>query len=261
LHWDVAGGVKERLQFTGKGEDRIMLRSLNSIIGSRLRALDGEIGRCGDFLVDDRYWLVRYVVAQTGTWVSLQEPNPGVRRLMVELTGEQVEKAPPLQDDAPVSWRYERRWFARHRLPFYWAGSGIWGSPPAPPGLAGGEKLKQIKKKMDPEGTSLRSVKEVTGYRIRAADGRIGRVDDFVVDQRNWVVRHLVVNTHPWVRGRKVLVTPSLVRRVDWRARIVAVDLTTEAVRKSRRYDPFEPVNRTSAGVPCDYLGRPVSEK
>jgi cell division protease FtsH len=255
----------------GRGKDQTMLRSLNSIIGYRLRALDGEMGRCRDFLVDDRYWLVRYVVAQTGTWISgrnvlvspllLQEPAPGVRRLTVGLTGEQVEKAPPLQDDAPVSWRYERRWFARHRLPFYWAGSGIWGSPPAPPGLPGGEEAKRSEKKMDPEGTSLRSVKEVTGYRIRAADGRIGRVDDFVVDQRNWGVRHLVVDTRPWVPGRKVLVTPSLVRRVDWAARIVAVDLTTEAVRKSRRYDPFEPVNRTSEGVPCDYLGRPVSEK
>ena len=46
-----------------------MLRSINEIIGYTLMATDGEIGKCDDFLFEDRPWIIRYAVAKTGNWL------------------------------------------------------------------------------------------------------------------------------------------------------------------------------------------------
>ena len=43
-----------------------MLRSLNEIIGYRIEASDGELGRAKDFSFDDLSWVVRYLVVDTG---------------------------------------------------------------------------------------------------------------------------------------------------------------------------------------------------
>lgn len=122
-----------------------MLRSLTEPEGYRLDAIDGEIGRCKDFLFDDQRWTLRYMVADTGGWLSgrqvlispaqLDSPDWQLQRLPVKLTREQIEQSPPLETDAPVSRRYEQAYNRFHALPDYWLGSGLWGDFPLPSGL------------------------------------------------------------------------------------------------------------------------------
>ena len=53
------------------------------------------------------------------------------------------------------------------------------------------------------------------GFHVEAADGGIGHVDDFLVDQA-WNVRYLVVRTSNWPAvGDSVLVPPAAVEKVD----------------------------------------------
>jgi hypothetical protein len=54
----------------------------------------------------------------------------------------------------------------------------------------------------------LRSTKEVAGYRIGAADGEVGHVEDFVVDDEEWAIRYVGVDTSNWLPGKKVLISP-----------------------------------------------------
>ncbi|RBP08642.1 PRC-barrel domain protein [Roseiarcus fermentans] len=49
------------------------------------------------------------------------------------------------------------------------------------------------------------------GCPVAASDGRIGAVEDFLLDDRRWTVRWLVVDTGDWLPGRKVLIHPSAV--------------------------------------------------
>ena len=75
-----------------------MLRSVKEIMNYVLSAEDGEIGRCKDFLFDDEFWTIRYMVADTGKWlsdrkvlispISLGEPDWLSRRFFVNLTRE-----------------------------------------------------------------------------------------------------------------------------------------------------------------------------
>ena len=62
----------------------------------------------------------------------------------------------------------------------------------------------------------LRSAREVAGYRVAATDGEIGRVDDFLIDDRDWAIEPLGIDTGNWLPGRKVVVSPGWLRGVDW---------------------------------------------
>jgi hypothetical protein len=64
--------------------------------------------------------------------------------------------------------------------------------------------------------SSLRSVKEVTGYHIEAKDGAMGHVEDFIADDENWTVRNMVADTRKWLPGKKVLIAPCLIQSVRW---------------------------------------------
>jgi PRC-barrel domain len=47
-----------------------MLRNSSEIIGYSVGATDGQLGRVVDFLFDDDTWLVRWLVIDTGSWLS-----------------------------------------------------------------------------------------------------------------------------------------------------------------------------------------------
>ena len=93
------------------------MRSTKELMGYRLQATDGEIGRCRDFLFDDEQWAIRYMVADTGKWIpdrkvlisplSLGEPDWSSKRFPVHLTKAQIEAAPSINEDQPVSRQHE----------------------------------------------------------------------------------------------------------------------------------------------------------
>ena len=109
-----------------------------------------------------------------------------------------------------------------------------------------------------PEENHLRSIKEVTGYHIQASDGEIGHVEDFVVDDKIWALRYIVVDTRNWLPSRKVLVSPQWAATVDWAEQKLWVDLSTDNIKNSPEYDPAAPINRGYERTLYDYYGRPV---
>jgi hypothetical protein len=73
------------------------------------------------------------------------------------------------------------------------------------------------------------------GYDVEATDGGIGSVDEASNEVDG---AHLVVDTGPWIFGRKVLLPAGTVQRVDHTERKVYVDLTKEQIKNSPEYDP-----------------------
>ncbi len=241
-----------------------MLRSTNEMIGYRIRASDGDLGKVKDLLFDDAAFTVRYLHVDTGRWLpgrqvllspeSVVEPDWQERVVVVRLTRKQVEDSPDLRSDLPVSRQYEEALAEHYQWAPYWMpGSGLFSGapPPPPPAVRSGDERAQ------PHGDPhLRAFKEVKGYEIRARDERIGHLGDLIVDTDGWSLRYLVVDTGNWLPGRKVLVSPAWVLRVDWVEGQVGVDLTAEQVRNSPPYDPSAPVNREYEIVLHDFYGR-----
>ena len=80
-----------------------MLRSASELFNYTLAAQNGEIGRCKDFLFDDQFWTLRYMVADTGKWLpkkrvlipvaSLGDPSWAERIFPVKKTKNQIRSS------------------------------------------------------------------------------------------------------------------------------------------------------------------------
>ena len=221
-----------------------MLNKIKILKGYRLDGLDGEIGKVKEFYFDDTYWTIRYLVADTGNWLSdrqvllsphaLLAVNKEEQKIAINLTKKQIEDSPPLESDKPVSRQYEKAYHRYYNWPMYWVGPLPLG--PYPYIVRDREAFSREeaeKKEWDPH---LRSTNAVSGYHIQASDGEIGNVEDFIIDDETWAIRYLIINTRNWWQGKEVLVSPKLIERVSWDESKVFVNLSRDAIKQSPEY-------------------------
>jgi hypothetical protein len=236
-----------------------MLTRTKDIIGLKLGAQDGVIGRIKDLYFDDVHWVVRHLVADTGNWLPKRQvlispfairDIPEMDKVVdVNLTKAQIEGSPSVMEDQPVSRQLEAEYYRYYGWPMYWQGPFAWGPFPYPSayiaGAAGApDKLRHQDehKKGDPH---LRSVKEVTSYRIRALDDEFGYVKDFILDVRqSWAIRYLLIDIGDWWPGKKVLLPPQWLSDIDWKNFQVHIDLDRETVKRAPEYIPGVPITR-----------------
>jgi uncharacterized protein YrrD len=111
-------------------EDGTHTRSATEITGHQLIATDGEIGRVEDFIVEDESWAIRYLLVNTGNWLSGKSvvvPPQWIERIdwagakvYVELTQEAVRNCPEYDESIMVTRDYERQLFQHYGQPGYW---------------------------------------------------------------------------------------------------------------------------------------------
>lgn len=241
-----------------------MLRSLLDLQNDHVGASDGPIGQVKDFYFDDDAWVVRYFVVETGSWlasrrvlvspISVRHADWVSRTLSAAITREQVRHSPSIDTDKPVSRQNEEQFVGHDGYPGWWGGTGLWGGDLYPdalaPGVAGVDRIERVERERQLEAyradersrhrnddPHLRSCRAVAGYRLRATDGDIGHVNDFLVDDETWALRHLAVDTGHWWRGHQVLVSPRWIRAVNWADRTVTVDLDRASLKAAPAYD------------------------
>ena len=242
--------------------------SVRDLKGYAIGATDGDIGKVDDFYFDDGFWTIRYLVAETGSWLmnrkvlvspfALTEVNPSEKRLNVTLTKKQVEKSPGIDTDKPVSRQHETSYFDYYAYPYYWVGDDLWGTM-AYPRLSEATLRREEKAEAKREAaydSHLRSANKVTGYHINATDGNIGHVEDFIIDGDTWEIRYMVVDTQNWWPGRKLLLAPQWNDRVSWDDSTLYVDLSREAIKNGPEYHP-ETFDRKYEETLYDHYKRP----
>ena len=97
----------------------------------------------------------------------------------------------------------------------------------------------------------LKTINHLKGFSIRATDGDIGTAEQLYFDDLTWTVRYLTVDTGRWLEGRRVLISPFSIARVNWQARKIEVLLTKQQVEESPDIDTHQPVSRQHES---DYL-------
>lgn len=225
-----------------------MLQSIKQLLGDKLGAADGGIGHVKDFYFDDQKWVVRYLVADTGSWLPGRQvllsphaigslPQAG-KVLRVKLTRKQIENSPAIESHKPVTRQHEEEYHRHYGWPAYWLGYGMWGtggvsileSPAKPPPSASVAGNGPQPKRAD---AHLRSTQAVSGYHVQATDGIIGHICDFMMDDKSWTIGQLVVKTGHRLTGNEVLVPVSKVDRISYDDSTVFVNLTKHAVEQS----------------------------
>jgi hypothetical protein len=225
---------------------KIVLQSIKQMHGNKLGASDGDIGQVKDFYFDDQSWVVRYLVADTGSWMSgrqvLLSPHAigslhqAGKVLRVKLTRKKIEDSPTIETHKPVSRQHEEEYHRYYGWPAYWLGDGMWGMSGAsvletPPILPGGSSVTNVSQPK-PADAHLRSTQAVSGYHVQATDGVIGHVCDFMMDGKSWAIGQLVVKIGHRFTGNEVLVPTGKVDGVSYDDSTVFVKLTKDAVEK-----------------------------
>lgn len=101
------------------------------------------------------------------------------------------------------------------------------------------------------------SVKELFDCKIKAEDGEMGHVHDVLFDENAWCVRYIVVDTGPWLIGRKVLVAPVAARGPDETKGLLPVALTKRQVKDSPDLAVDPPLSRDQEIAYHDYYNWP----
>jgi uncharacterized protein YrrD len=230
-----------------------MLSKIKTLNGYSIQNADNEtIGKVKDLYFDDQHWTIRYLVANTGKWLTgrkvlispyaLVTLNADHENIVANLTKKQIEDSPSLESDQPVSQQFESDYHGYYGWPSYWYGPYSWGYYPyLERDRAKWDGLNQKEKAWDHH---LRSCHEVTGYNIQAEDGDIGHVTDFIIDSETWEIRYLIVDTSNWWLGKKVLISPLWIQRVSWSERKVVTDLTRKAIKLSPEFTDQSLVDR-----------------
>jgi hypothetical protein len=235
-----------------------MLRDTSELKGLAIRATDGELGTVKEFYFDDSSWAIRYLTVESGGWLSGKEvlispysilgTDWDKREVDVALTKKQVENSPSVDTHLPVSRQHEVAYLGYYGYPYYWDGPYLWGPGYFPSGLAfptiASLENRTGKRQKESNDTHLRSTNEVAGYHIEAADGDIGHVQGFILDEEAWAIRYVVISTTNWWPGKKVLVSPAWMKKVSWGESKLYTGLTREAIKGAPEYIESRKISR-----------------
>lgn len=261
-----------------------MLRTINDLEDYAIHATDGNIGHVKDVYFDDEAWVVRYLVVDTGSWLSsrkvlispiaIGQPNWTDKVLPVSITKDQVKNSPDINTDKPVSRQHEMQYLGYYGYPYYWGGGGLWGGGAYPgmmltgygglvsapyheaPEAAEANAQAEAARHQD-DDLHLRSCKAVMGYHIQATDGDIGHVQGLIVDEETWAIRYMIVDTSNWWLGHQVLIVPQWIQDVSWPEATVTVNLTRQAVKDAPPYDSAAQLDRKAEMEIHAHYGRP----
>lgn len=243
-----------------------MLSKAKTLKGYVLGCIDGDIGSVDEFLFDDRHWTVRYLVAETGNWLSdrqvLISPyavsfvSHGTKHVSVDLTTRQIEESPRLESHQPVSRQFEISYHSYFGWPLYWDGPFAWGAFPYLL-LQAGRKIVSALTPQPESDPNLRSTRDVAGIVVMGTDGAIGRVEDLIVDDDSWAIRYLIVETGSWWPAKKVLVSPEWIERVSWNKPEIFVKLPRATIRSAPEYVEAPVVSREYETLLHSHYRRP----
>jgi hypothetical protein len=238
-----------------------MLHVASSLRGCTLEASDGHVGKVEDLLFDDRTWRLRWLVIDTGSWLTgrsvLLQPSCIVgtdieeRSIRASLTRAKIKGSPGIGFDQPVSLQFQNSLFGYYGWDSEWgtglmAGGG-YGFPSIMRPASGDALLHEPTVAGLPTGDGdphLRSVKGIAGYHMRATDGGIGHLEDQLIDITDWGLRYLIIDTRNWWPGREVLLAPYAVTKIDWISRQIDLDVSRDQVMKSPRWSHSDNIDR-----------------
>ena len=192
-----------------------MLHLAQKIAGTTVSGTDGEIGTLEDFYFEEAGWNVRYLLVDTGSWFDGKRVllSPSAVQGDWGLTGVHVNLS---RDDVRNS-----------------------------PALDDDDAIPDV------GNARLDSVKTTSGYHIRARNGEIGHVDDFLIGQDSWRIRYLLVDTSNWIGGRSVIVSSEAVERVDKTDNQIYVAADRDAIKNAPELESIDAaLSRTETGPP-----------
>jgi uncharacterized protein YrrD len=97
------------------------------------------------------------------------------------------------------------------------------------------------------------STADLVGYDVEATDGGIGKVDEVTADVQGR--GFIVVDTGPWIFGKKVMLPAGIIQSVGHDEQKIYVDRTKDEIKNAPEFDETQFVNQTYQTQLGDYYG------
>ena len=256
-----------------------MKRRIESLTGFSIGATDGEIGKVKEFYFDDQTWTIRYLIVDTGGWLTGRKvlispeavltPDWDQQIFPVNLTKEQVKNSPDIDTEKPVYRQQEIELQKYYGWPGYWGGGfgagNLWAGGIGTTGmmLPGALTPEQALKnetntheEQKNENPHLRSTEQVKGYNIKAVDGEVGDVEDFIINDSTWAIDFIIVDTGNRFPGKKVIISPKWIREINWDTSSVVINASVEQIKNSPEYQPSQELSESYEANLKNYYGR-----
>jgi hypothetical protein len=219
-----------------------MLQDTEKLYGKKLAAMDGEIGHVKDFYFDDAAWAIRYVVVDTGHWLTgrlvLLTPHAFAKldqdeqTLQVRLSKKQIQDSPSIDSHETVSRQFEEKYYRSYGWPVYWQGGQMWGISGNPLAFSPQPKDIEVRKSLEPiADRHLQSTKGVAGYHVQAPNGTLGHVRGFQVDPVSWAIQGMAVEKGPLHLGKQILISTGEIESINIPGKSVLVRTMKPDVR------------------------------
>lgn len=247
-----------------------MLRSIKELLGYSLLTEEGEGGVVHDFYFDDQIWIIRYLVVRLGeeaagrkvivSPAAFRKPDEAKRQFSIKLTETELKYSPSFefpQQAAEVELHRDYTWAPRDRL-----GGSLYNDRTfeiTPDSVEAGFRLKEAERTLGLEmkNSNLQSARAVTGYQFQAQDGRLGSIEDFIVNDETWGIYYLVVDTGHWYPDQKVLISPFSISEISRTKARVLLNLNWEVVQNGPRYECSRGLGQEYKHKPYQHHARP----
>lgn len=103
---------------------------------------------------------------------------------------------------------------------------------------------------------NLRSMSEITNYRLQTPDGQTCHLVDFIIDTDTWDIRYIVADTLDWLQGKQIVISIEWIERIDWEEAVVFVEPDSELIAGSPEFDPAAELDREFEATLHEYYGR-----
>jgi sporulation protein YlmC with PRC-barrel domain len=253
-----------------------MLEKPGTVYGFSVEAEDGTIGEVTSFLFDDRDWNVKYLIVDTGKWLSgrkvllspecIDIPIWDEERIPAKVNKKKVEKSPEVDLGAPLSEDY----LVELNKYYGWVPlrAGILPATLVPiPGAAlpltetieykitdesGLEEHREIE-----ENRHLRTTREVCGYLVISKGDEVGSVEDFLLDTKQWCLRYFIVDIGGWLKDQKRLISTEWIDSIDWLNRTIHSSVPKERIEDAPHFDESKEMHRHDETYLHDFYERP----
>jgi hypothetical protein len=197
-----------------------MLWDFKSVRGYSVLAIDGNSGTVEDFILEDVGRTIKWLVVETGDWLSSHQvfvpasafgkPDPKEQHFPLTMTLAQIGQC---ASHDPAKLKDDKT--GAHFTP------------------------SEVETEAWHQGRDhFRSLARLVGSTIEATDGNVGHAEDFIIESDTWIIKFLLVHTSDWWPGEKLLVPFDTITGVDYTRNILKLDVTRQSVKDSPPFSP-----------------------
>ncbi|MBD3232285.1 MAG: hypothetical protein GF315_01030 [candidate division Zixibacteria bacterium] len=221
-----------------------MFKHTNKILDKSVKAIDGNIGFIRELYFDINDLILRYLLVDMENWLtdrkilitpeSFRSINWDQGEITINLKRADIENSPIIRLDEPVTRAHEKQLREFYKFPFYWSSQ---------------DEVET--------GSYLISEEEFRMVDVQLIDGKLGKVQDVIVDDDTWKIKFIIVDADAIEVGRRTPIPSDWLDRIDHEANTVYVDLKMENVETAPQFPVEEYEDERNIKALYDYYSRP----